>query len=402
MSVRYKLIFPDGEHLRAALAVEEKRADLRVINHLRNTISIDGGDYPDEQHLLVAERYQAKITKSHQYQIDGPDVFDPTSMGPDAPTNPSLDDVLAKIRAPVAWSRLQQRGGKVTIAVIDTGIDGTRPEFRSRQAGGWVPLNSGWDPWADPRGHGTMCACIATGSRTNGGIFDGVAPDANIMSCRTDFWDDELTAIYDELTRRARGGEHIIATNSFGECGGHPPSITQDQVMLDAISDAIAAGVCVVFSAGNNHDLTGAPFPDCSPTSIWLHKCRDDLLTVGTCKLDDTMWHYSSRGPGQSFGSGGTNKKPDVVAPTPENGRILYGSDVKVLSLGWGTSGACPQVAGLAALLKAHNSSLANNQIFDIIQKSALDVGLAWECQGAGLINCDTAANLLLAQTHAV
>lgn len=312
--------------------------------------------------------------------------------------------VLAKIKAPIAWKNLKQRGDNITIAVIDTGIDGTRPEFQQRKAGGWAIGNNS-DPWIDPVGHGTMCACIAAGSRKHGGDFDGVAPNANIMSCKTDFYDDELTTIYDELTRRAQSGECIIATNSFGIRSGSPPIIAADQDLqdlIDAIKNAVSAGVCPIFSAGNNHDLTGAPPLDCRPNSIWLYKCADSLLTVATCKLNNDIWHYSSRGPGQNYGNNGTNRKPDVMAPTPENGRILFGSDIKILPIGWGTSGACPQAAGLAALLKAHAPALAGYQVFDIIRASALDVGLPWECQGAGLIDCEKAAILLMAKTHAV
>ena len=103
-----------------------------------------------------------------------------------------------------------------------------------------------------------------------------------------------------------------------------------------ALDDAVAAGVVVVFSAGNYHALAGGQPTACSPNSIWLYKSRADILAVGTCRLDKTMWDYSSRGPSQHFGSPNTSAKPDVVAPTPRNGRILYGTGESVLANGWG------------------------------------------------------------------
>ncbi|MBF0439429.1 MAG: S8 family serine peptidase [Magnetococcales bacterium] len=117
----------------------------------------------------------------------------------------------------------------------------------------------------------------------------------------------------------------------------------------------------------------------------------EDVLVTATCKLNQDMWYYSSRGPGQYFGSAGTNQKPDVTAPTPENGLIVYGDEVKILSNGWGTSGACPQSAGLAALLLARDSSLDRDTLFQRIRNSAMDLGHGVHCQGAGLIDCQSA-----------
>jgi serine protease AprX len=56
------------------------------------------------------------------------------------------------------------------------------------------------------------------------------------------------------------------------------------------------------------------------------------------------MWYYPAAG-GPALRRSGTNGKPDVTAPTPRNGKVVYGGDLKVLPDGWGTSGACPQAA---------------------------------------------------------
>jgi serine protease AprX len=336
-----------------------------------------------------------QIVQDYQYDLDI-DFFTPQSFGPDIPSHPSLDHVLEKIEAKEAWRLLGSRGENVTIAVVDTGIDGGRAEFDSRKVGGWAWASDN-APWVDWRGHGTMCACIATGSRLYGGEFDGVAPNAKVMSYKTRFYDAELTAIYEDLAARALAGEHIIATNSFGVASGNAPApLPAHSTFPAALEAAIAAGVCCTFSAGNNHTLTGAAPSVCTPNSIWRHKCRNDVMTVAGCKLDDTIWYYSSRGPGEHHGAVGMAEKPDVTAPTPEDGRILFGNTIHVLHPGWGTSGSCPQVAGLAALLKSYRPSIVPSRIFDIIRNSARDLGLPRECQGAGIINCKSAAQTLL------
>jgi serine protease AprX len=386
-------MFRDEDTMQAALAADAV-ASIQLIDRARNSVSFDG---PDDQRQLVwiTREYGAQIVQDYQYDLDN-DFFSGQLFSPDVISNPSLDDVLDKIEAEEAWRLLGSRGENVTIAIVDTGIDGGRAEFDSRKIGGWAVARDN-APWVDWRGHGTMCACIATGSRRYGGQFDGVAPGANIISYKTRFFDAELTAIYGDLTTRARAGEHIIVTNSYGVSSGNaPPPIPAHYTFPLALEAAIAAGVCCIFSAGNNHHLTGALPNVCDPTSIWHHKCRADLMTVAACRLDGAIWYYSSRGPGQHHGVNGMAKKPDVTAPTPENGRILYGSNIQVLRDGWGTSGACPQVAGLAALLKSHRPSLAPGEIFDIIRKSTVDLGMAEECQGTGIINCKNAAQILL------
>jgi serine protease AprX len=209
-----------------------------------------------------------------------------------------------------------------------------------------------------------MCMTIAGASRERGSRYLGVAPGAGLMSCRTGFFDSELAAIYDELAARARTGERIVASNSFGlRRGTPPPPPGAGAEFPDALNEAIAAGVLVVFSAGNNHQLAGGRPDACAPNSIWVYKSRDDLLSVATCDLERQMWFYSSRGPGQHHGQPGMSEKPDVTAPTPRNGKILYGAQEQVLQNGWGTSGACPQVAGLAALIWSRHSRLASGDV---------------------------------------
>lgn len=399
MPRRYKIRFGDAESYYAAQAFETTISTTRVRNERRHFIALE---LPSAlQNITEAERtldtqihsferyYGAAITEDMQFDMEASsDIFNPLHFVPETPSQPSLDDVRRIIRAEEAW--VSSRGQGVTIAVVDTGINGNRPEFpTARRIGHWEP--QGDTPWTDWNGHGTMCACIAAGSTAGSGVFNGIAPDAGLIACKTHFYATELTAIYDYLTALANQGAKIIATNSYGIRTGTPPSPPSDTDFLDALQDAITAGVHIFFSAGNYHDLAGGQPDQCNPTSIWLHKCREAVMSVATCKLDNTMWYYSSRGPGQHFGDAGTNRKPDVTAPTPQNGRIIFGDDVRALPDGWGTSGACPQVAGLAALLLAKNACLKRAELFNTIRGQATALGHSPECEGAGMIDCKKA-----------
>lgn len=214
---------------------------------------------------------------------------------------------------------------------------------------------------------------------------------AQLIACKTRFFDTQLAAIYDYLLDLVETkGLRIVATNSYGiPVGAAPPP--PGAVFMEALDDAIRGGVAVVFSAGNYHELAGGQASDCGPTSIWQYKCRADILSVATCKLDRTMWSYSSRGPGDLAGGSGMSEKPDVTAPTPENGAVLYGDSIKVLANGWGTSGAAPQAAGLAALLLSHRPQASTSDVFEVIRGTAVPLGRSHECEGSGMIDCKAA-----------
>lgn len=404
MSKRYKIRFKDSDSYHAALAaeaspfqhtLESENRNFIVVEPVESKLVLESASAKAPQSILeesmsVLEReYGAELVEDYQYELESDLPVDFEFESEEAVvTDPSLDDVITKIRADVAWE--DARGDGVTIAVVDTGVDGTRPEFPAiKRAGDWTP--PGDTPWTDWQGHGTMCACIAAGTTASGGVFNGVAPDSKLIACKTHFYDSELSLIYDFLTARATDGERIIATNSFGRKTGTAPSPPPHSDFIDALEDAINAGIIVCFSAGNNHQLAGGAPASCSPNSIWLHKSREDILAVATCDLNDAMWYYSSRGPGQHFGDPGTNQKPDVTAPTPKNGRVVYGSGIRRLPNGWGTSGACPQVAGLAALLVSRRPGLNHSQVFAAITGTARDLGHGVHCQGAGIIDCGRA-----------
>jgi serine protease AprX len=405
---RYKVRFPDVESLEASQAVESAMVSVPVRNERRRFLSVTSpaevfGAAPgveedmarelDAQLGTYSDQYGAEIVEDVRYQLEEAPGSFPLPVGPEAPGSPSLDDVLDLIHAREAWET--SRGAGVAIAVVDTGVNGARPEFpQSKRLDQWAP--AGEDAWTDYEGHGTMCACIATGTRAEGGEFDGVAPDAGLIACRTRFFDSEVVTIYDFLIDFAtdHGDMRVVASNSFGRRVGTPPAPPPDTDLADALADAVAAGIAICFSAGNYHELAGGAAAACNPTSIWLHKCRDDVITVATSRPDGTMWSYSSRGPGQFAGDPGMADKPDVTAPTPPNGRVVYGDSVRSLPNGWGTSGACPQVAGLAALMLAGSTASAAD-VFDAIRSTAASLGHGADCQGRGLIHAANAVAAL-------
>lgn len=384
---RYKVRFREDESFRAARGVEPPRVDIPVVNPRRRLISIVEHGTIDEQLSFYVREFGADVVDDFRYEFEAGPEADAAGSG-----GPSLDDVLDVVRAPEAWERSRGRG--VVIAVVDSGVNGAFAEFpMSKRKGQWSPI--GENAWEDDKGHGTMCACIATATRADGGEFDGVAPDAGLISCQTYKYDSEFATIYDYLGDFAAENDvPVVASNSFGNPMGTPPTPDPNSDFVPALDDAIARGVHVVFSAGNYHRKAGGLPERCDPTSIWEFKCRDDVLAVANCRLEGSMWPDSSRGPGQFAGEAGMGDKPDVTAPTPRNGRILTGFGPTVLPA-WGSSGACPQVAALAALLLALDPRLDRGALFAAIRNSAVPLGHGATCEGSGRIDCVAALDAL-------
>lgn len=388
---RFKIRFPDADSYAAATSLDTSDLPVAVASAKRLffTLSVPAafaGDPALEKTLdarleLYATSYGAEVAEDERWDLDAPPLSAPEN---EEDPGPSLDDVLEAIGAPEVWAT-GNRGGGATIAVVDTGISAQRREIApSRRRGSWQP--AGHRPGTDPVGHGTMCAVIAAGSRADGGRFDGVAPEAGVIACQTRFFDSELAAIYDYLTGLLRQdpGLRLVVTNSFGRRHGSPPASPNSDFRA-ALDETIAAGAAVLFSAGNNHELAGGLPEHCHPCTIGGHKLRHDLLTVGACDLEGEIWYYSSRGPSRQNGSA---VKPDLVAPVPRNGLTAFGDEDRRFPNGWGTSGACPQAAGLAALLWTAEPDLRAGQVFERMRGSACTLGRAHACQGAGCLDC--------------
>ncbi len=388
---RYKIRFPDDASFAAASSLELDDLPMAVRSVKRRffTLSIPAAyagvaslEHTLDQRLdFFAHQYSAEVAEDYRWDLDS---APPSFVERRGERGPSLEDVLTAIRAREAWGRFG-RGGGATIAVDDTGISGRRAELPAfKRRGSWQVSNS--LPWNDPVGHGTMCAVIAAGTRAAGGRFEGVAPDAGLIACRTRFFDSELAAIYDHLTGLCRRdpGLRLVVSNSFGRRFGHapPPLLCDFPAALEA---ALEAGMALLFSAGNNHDLAGGEPEHCHPSTIWHHKLRDDVFTVGACDLQGELWGYSSRGPARAEGA---IPKPDLVAPVPRRGLVAFGEDDRRFPHGWGTSGACPQAAGLAALLWSAEPDLRAGELFERMRRGAVGLGRAPSCQGAGRLDC--------------
>ena len=373
-----KFLFAQPDVLHTA-ATDETRAKLEAL----------GAD--------IFEDVQFRVLPGDDQDFDDLDEADRWTQAPDTDLADcySLRDVIEQVGAPRAWNRT--RGEGVTIAIVDTGIAGARPEFASRRRSP-IDLDSEFlgQHWIDPRGHGTMCAAIAAGSRMDGGRYDGVAPGATVLAARSTLKSTDLVDIYDELYRARVEGNIVgplVISNSYGlyVCAG-PAILPEDHPYMTSVLAAVKNGVFVCFAAGNNHhdECKHDPYA-CGPNSIWGPNSHDDVVSVGTVNrnltnCDPVSPHVSSsRGPGEWARR---TTKPDCVAPT--YGEVPWGTVYRSMRW-WGTSGACPQVAGAAALMLSVCPALTPWQVAQGILDTCSLLAEGKTCVGRGVLDCEAA-----------
>ncbi|MEU4215233.1 S8 family serine peptidase [Actinoplanes sp. NPDC026623] len=284
-----------------------------------------------------------------------------------------LDVSVPQIGAPAAWqSGLDGTG--VTVAILDTGIDATHPDFAGKIV---ASENFTTDPSTDDLvGHGTHVASIIAGSGAkSGGKYKGVAPGAKLAIgkvCETDFCDE--SAILAGMQWAAKTAPVVNLSLGGGDLPGIDP-------LEQAVDDLTAAyGSLFVIAAGNE----GGTATVGSPGSA------DSALTVGAVDDEDQLAVFSSRGPRV----GDDAIKPDITAPGVDivaagaaNGQIGTPAAEGYVSLS-GTSMATPHVAGAAAIVTQQHPGWSAKQRKTLLMGAAKPTdGVDVFGQGAGRVD---------------
>lgn len=279
-------------------------------------------------------------------------------------------------------------GTGVGVAVVDSGIDGTHPDFAGRMGGNvkLVPLTGIAVPVADSDtisagGHGTHVAgtVAGTGAASNG-INHGAAPGATLygVSGGTAIsMHDAVAGLEWVLDNHDQVSPAIrVVNNSWGSAAGDHNPNSSTALANKALVDA---GVVVVFAAGNDggDGSAQATSPTCvDPTPGVICVAAYDDQNSGV--TNGPMAGFSSRGL-----AGAPNTYPDISAPgasilapcrltlpicaTGTNGSNEYAT----LS---GTSMAAPHIAGIVAQMLQANPSLTPAEVEDILEDTARQI----------------------------
>ncbi len=264
---------------------------------------------------------------------------------------------LSKTGTTTAWD--SSKGGGVTIAILDSGVDATHPDLAGKLVAGYNFFDGNTNT-ADVYGHGTKAAGTAAAMTNNSAGVSAVAADSKIMPIRvagTDGW-ATWSALSSGTTWAADHGARVISM-SFQN-----PSSSSS--VLSAASYARSKGAVVIGAAGN--------------TSAYDATAPSDLMTIvaGTSSTDARA-SWSTYGP-----------SVDIAAPGVGVYTTIKGGGYGTWS---GTSAATPVTAGVAALVIAANPALRSADVDKILYSTALDLGTVGkdEYYGAGRVDAGAA-----------
>ncbi|MEV4948665.1 type VII secretion-associated serine protease mycosin [Streptomyces sp. NPDC053755] len=284
---------------------------------------------------------------------------------------------LEALRTEEAWRTTE--GERVTVAVLDTGVDADHPDLAGSVLTGkdliGFGARQGDRAWAR---HGTAMAGIIAGhghgpDRQDGVL--GVAPQARILPVRvilegTDKARDKArksrgTALAQGIRWAVDHGADVINLSLGDDSESAHPDAGEDA----AVQYALAKGVSVVASAGNGGEKGDhISFPAAYPGVIAVTA----VDRYGThASFSTSRWYATVSAPGV-----------DIVMADPD--RRYY--------QGWGTSAAAAFVSGAVALVRSAHPDLTPAQVKRLLTDTARNRPKAGRSDAKGYGTVDPAA----------
>lgn len=248
-----------------------------------------------------------------------------------------------------AWAVTTGDAG-VTIAITDTGVDGTHPDLGGKVIAGWdtfndIPISAGAN--SAVYYHGTHCAGIAAAVGNNSQGMAGVAWGSKIMPIKMCKDVSNYTASWSDMAQAfiwaADNGADIISC-SFGGKG-------YSQTMKDATDYAVIDMGCAMFASMGNSSVNEFKYP----------AGYQSVIAVGATDAHDEIADFSTTGNHMSVCAPGV----EIYSTMPGGGYDYAG----------GTSMACPFAAGAAALVLSVYPGMSPEDVKSQLEETAVDLG---------------------------
>jgi subtilisin family serine protease len=295
------------------------------------------------------------------------------------PTDPLVKRqwYLDTINAFDYWPQLPVIRAPVYVAVIDSGIDGSHPEFdgRIKNARSFVDNQ----PRKDAEGHGTFVAGVIAAAANNAQGIAGIGFPVELLVGKVVRADGTISPEAEAKAIRwaVDRGAQVINLSLGGTRDPHQPARdTFSFLEAAAIDYAVQHDVVVVAAVGNGDQAPSFPwgyanYPAALAHVIGVSAVARDGGSVPTFSNSDAVYNDVSA-PGEDILS---TLPRALTEPRPlceEQGYSSCGS--KEFKRGDGTSFAAPQVSAAAALMLSEEPSLEPEQVSLLLRQSVEDV----------------------------
>ncbi len=261
-------------------------------------------------------------------------------------------------------------------------------------AGGYNSAGAPCNPSKyDSKPHGIACAGLIGALNNNIGIR-GIASGVKILPVNifpryVAVKGGSSSASNSEIANAINWTYNKADVLSCSWGGGTPSNAIVDAINSIQKYGRQGKGAVVVFSSGNKNEI------DLSD-SLSFPGSLKNVLTVGAIDSKGEKSWYSKFGSALNVVAPG-----DGIVTLDRMGSLGYSTGNYFYGFG-GTSAACPQVAGIAALMISKNRELTEKQIREIIQNTARDLGdKGFDIKyGHGLVDAAAAINAVPFQIY--
>jgi len=263
----------------------------------------------------------------------------------------------ADVHAVPAWE--YATGAGILAAVIDGGVDPTQPDLLQDIGIDVIDDDNDASPLLSTSSpaHGTAVSGLIGAIGNNGIGVAGVAWQATILPVRLLGGDSNISDTYDAFALSTDRGAAVI-NNSWGykveDCADVSPSQTINEALDYAhLTGRGGLGTSITFSMGNESCHNQVQPILAHPASIG----------VGAINKAGNLHGYSNTGSDTDIVAPSTGlRTTDIVGPEGMNGL----TEDYTNSMG-GTSGACPLVSGVIALMYDANPRLRADEVQEVL-----------------------------------
>lgn len=280
------------------------------------------------------------------------------------------------------WSFLNGGDSDITVAIIDSGVDLFHEDLSNNILPGYTvdnvtrygqPLSVMFEQF---RAHGTACAGIVAALDNNLGI-KGIANNIkilpiNISPNRDSYITPNGLASYEKIAEAITWASERADILSCSWTFKDSPTVIINAINNARINGRNGKGCVVIAATGNNYQ--NGRYEASFPANV------NGVLSVGAIDRNGNICDYSQRGSNLdlvAFGGYSDIVTLDITGELGYNHSLVTGNlaNKNYTKLFWGTSAACPQVAGIAALMLSINPMLTESQVRAKLCETARDLG---------------------------